>query len=35
MLQLVIPLIAMVSYFVGYKDYQFLSKIVYKKKRKG
>lgn len=34
LLQLVIPLAAHISYFIGYKDYQFLSKIIYKKKKR-
>ena len=33
LLHTIIPIIGAVSYYVGYKDYEFLSKILYKKKR--
>ena len=35
LIQMIVPLIGAVSYYMGYKDYQFLSKVVYKKKKKG
>lgn len=35
LIQAIIPVVGMVSYYCGYKDYDFLSKILYKKKRKG
>jgi len=35
LIQLIIPLIGLVSYYIGYKDYAFLSKLLYKKKKKG
>ena len=33
LLQTIIPLMGAVSYYIGYKDYEFLSKLLYKKKR--
>lgn len=35
LLQMVIPWLAQLFYFWGYKDYEFLGKIVYKSKKKG
>lgn len=35
LLQMAIPAISAVSYYLGYRDFEFLSKIVYKKKKKG
>ena len=35
LIQLIIPIIGLISYYVGYKDYAFLSKLLYKKKKKG
>lgn len=33
LIQTIIPLLAELFYYIGYKDYQFLNKIVYKKKK--
>ncbi len=35
LIQLIVPLIGLFSYYVGYKDYAFLNKLLYKKKKKG
>lgn len=35
LLQMVIPWLAQLFYYLGYKDYEFLGKIVYKSKKKG
>lgn len=35
LLQMVIPALSQLFYYLGYKDYEFLGKIVYKSKKKG